>query len=156
MVDLNRAYQEAKTLPDDALSNELANPTGAIPGYIIMAEMEDRKAIRGGGGGDPNPMSMKDELLSGTGRQYSRGGIISGLNPFNTMMQGMKNPQIAGGLMQEQINQSSGGLPALMPASAPGELGAPRSLSELTPTAPGEPQKLQQYSHGGLASLRRP
>lgn len=155
MVDLNRAYSEVKTLPDEALARELENPTGSLPGYLIMAEMEDRKAIRGSSGGDPNPPSMRDELLGITSRQYSKGGIIAGLNPFNTMIQQMKNPEIAGGLMQEQINAASGGLPALAAAQPPGAPGSPYSLSELTPTAPGAPQKIQQYSHGGLASLRR-
>ena len=147
MVDLNRAYQEVKSLPDEALHKELSAPTGMLPGYLIMAELDERKAVRGGGG-NPNPMSMKDELLGGS-RQYSRGGIIAGLNQFNTMMQGIKNPQIAGGLMQEQINQASGGLPSLMSAQAPGAAAPPQYLSDLVPTTPGEPQPI-----GGLASLR--
>lgn len=151
MVDLNRAYQEVKSLPDEALHKELSAPTGMLPGYLIMAELDERKAVRGGG--NPNPMSMKDELLGGS-RQYSKGGIIAGLNPFNTMIQGMKNPQISGGLMQEQINQASGGLPALMAAQAPADLGPPQYLSDMVPTAPGEPQPLRGYAHGGLASLR--
>lgn len=155
MVDLNRAYSEVKTLPDEALARELENPTGSLPGYLIMAEMEDRKAIRGSAAGNPNPPSMREELLGVTSRQYSRGGIIAGLNPFNTMIQQMKNPQIAGGLMQEQINAASGGLPALAAAQPAGVPGSPVSLSELEPTVPGEPQKLQKYYQGGLASLRR-
>src|SRR6478609_7298479 len=126
MADLRRAYEEVRSLPDEALGKELSSPTGAIPGYLIMAELDERKALRGGGG-NPNPMSMKDELLMGgtipqpttqdamgPSRQYSRGGIISGLNPFNTMMQGMKNPEISGGLLQEQINAAAGGLLGLM------------------------------------------
>ena len=153
MVDLNRAYQEVKSLPDEALQKELSSPTGMIPGYLVMAELDERKSIRGGGG-NPNPMSMKDELLGGS-RQYSRGGIIAALNPFHAQMQGMENPQVAGGLMQEQINQQSGGLPALMPAQSPGAALPPAYLSDLVPTPSSMPQPIPGYAQGGLASLRR-
>ena len=155
MVDLNRAYSEVKSLPDEALQKELASPTGMIPGYLVMAEMDERKAIRRAGGGPPSELSMKDEMLAGPSRQYSRGGIIAQLNPFYSQMQGMQNPDVAGGLMQEQINQQSGGLPSLMSAQNPGAAPPPSYLSDLVPTPSNAAQPVPGYSHGGLASLRR-
>lgn len=147
MVDLNRAYQEVKSLPDEALQRELSSPTGMLPGYLVMAELDERRAIRGGGG-NPSPMSMKEEMLGG--REYAKGGLIAGLNPFNAYIQGLKNPQISAGLMQEQINQMYGGLPSLMPAQTPGAPQAPQMISDMVPTSPQQPQAPM-----GLEALRR-
>ena len=162
MVDINAAYREAKYLPDDALQQELSSPTGMIPGYIVMAELQDRQSIRGSAGGNTlNQPSMKDELLagaipsSGSSRQYSRGGIIAQLNPFHAMAQAIKNPELMGGYAQEVINQQSGGLPALTAAQAPGSPEDPWHLSDFQPTAPGVPQAPMGFSNGGLASLNR-
>lgn len=154
MVDLNRAYQEVKSLPDDALNKELSQPTGSLPGYLIMAELEDRKALRGSHGASPNQMSMKDELLSSAPvRQYANGGMISSLNPgYSGIMQRM-HPEMYGGLTQEQINQQSGGLPPLMSAQTPQAAAAIPTLSLATPS--GSPLEPPRYSGGGLASLYR-
>lgn len=80
-MDLSRAYQEVKSLPDEALANELANPSGMVPSYLVMAEMEDRKALRSTGGvaGQLNRPSMKDELLKGIGavqQRFAQGGMV--------------------------------------------------------------------------------
>ncbi len=160
MVDLNAAYQDAKFLSDDDLKRELANPNGMIPGYILMSEMQDRDAIRAGSGGPAPKGSMKDEMLAqapqtGAVRQYSRGGIIAQLNPFYAQMQGMRNPDILGGYMQEALNNASGGLPSLQPAQAPGAPQPPSEISSLLPTSPNAPQELKGYASGGLASLYR-
>jgi|SRR6478736_2540280 len=159
MVDLNQSYQDAKFMPDDALKQELAAPTGLIPGYIIMAELQDRAGIRAGGGGQTDQPSMKDQMLAQQtatpSRQYSRGGMIGQLNPLDTAVKVMRNPDLAGGFMQDQINAQSGGLPSLSAAQAPGALQAPPSLSTFTPTPSGTPQQPQRFAHGGLASLLR-
>lgn len=153
-MDIHAAYQDAKYLSDDDLKGELSNPTGMIPGYILMSELQDRNAIRSSTTDATSPkLSMKDELLSS--RQYSRGGIIAQLNPFNTMAQTLRNPKMAGSLMQEQLNNQSGGLPSLQAAQAPGAPAAPTDLSSLQPTAPGVPQEIRHFSTGGLASLYR-
>jgi hypothetical protein len=159
VVDLNAAYQDAKYLSDDDLKQELSSPSGMIPGYIIMSELQDRDALRAGGGSKPQG-SMKDEMLQGLGavapsRQYSRGGIIAQLNPFYAQMQGMKNPDIFGGLTQEAINNAAGGLPTLQAAQAPGAPQPPSEISALQPTAPNAPQELKGYASGGLASIYR-
>lgn len=153
-MDLHAAYQDAKYLSDDDLTNELSNPSGLIPGYILMSEMQERDAIRKSSGSGTTPqLSMKDQLLSS--RQYSKGGIIAQLNPFDALSQTMKNPQLLGSYMQDSINQQSGGLPSLQAAQAPGAPEAPRSLSSLQPTPAGTPQQIQQFACGGLASLKR-
>lgn len=155
MVDLNSAYQEVKSLPDEALSKELGQPSGSLPGYLIMAEMEDRKALRGSTGSNPNRMSMKDELLQSQPpmRQYAGGGMVTGLNPGYSQLMQRINPEIAGGQMQEQINQQFGGLPPLMSAQVPQAAAAIPTLSPMTPS--GSPQEPPKYAAGGLASIYR-
>lgn len=153
-MDLNAAYQDAKYLSDDDLHKELSNPSGLIPGYILMSEMQDRDAIRQSAGASTAPqLSMKDQLLSS--RQYSKGGIIAQLNPFDALSQTMKNPQLMGSYMQDAINQQSGGLPSLQAAQAPGAPAAPQQISSLQPTPAGTPQEVRRFSSGGLASLIR-
>jgi hypothetical protein len=157
MADLNQSYQDAKFMSDDALKQELSAPSGLVPGYIIMAELQDRAGVRVGGGGQTDQPSMKDQLLAQNSappsRQYSRGGIISQLNPTNATAQVMKHPELAGGFIQDQINAQSGGLPSLSAAQAPGALQPPMYLSQLEPTQSGSPQAPQRFAHGGLASL---
>jgi hypothetical protein len=163
VVDLNAAYQDAKFLSDDDLRNELANPSGMIPGYIVMSELQDRNAIRTSAAGAKPQMSMKDEMLQSMPqnmgappiRQYSRGGMIAQLNPFNAMAQAMRNPKMLGGLTQDALNNQSGGLPSLQAAQSPGAPQAPSEISSLQPTAPGVPQEPLHYAMGGLASLYR-
>lgn len=155
MVDLNAAYSEVKSLPDEALNKELGQPSGSLPGYLIMAELEDRKALRGSTGSNPNRTSMKDELLQGQPpiRQYAGGGMVAGLNPGYSQLMQRINPEIAGGLTQQQINQQFGGLPPMMAAQTPQAASAIPTLTEMTPSlAPMEPPK---YAAGGLASLYR-
>lgn len=156
MAGFNPNINDVKFLSDDELKHELASPTGMVPGYIVMSELQDRAAMRSSmSGKKPSNLSMKDEMLQQMGHGYAQGGLVAQLNPFNTMAQIMQNPRLAGGYMQEQMNQMSGGLPALQPAQAPGELQPPPEMSSLIPTPSQAPQKPQQYSTGGLASLRR-
>lgn len=49
MVDLNQAYSETKSLPDNVLRREMASPSGALPSWIVASELSERQAIRGGG-----------------------------------------------------------------------------------------------------------
>lgn len=155
MADLNAAYQDAKFLSDDDLRKELSGPTGMIPGYIVMSELQDREALRAGSGGAPQG-SMKDEMLGlPSVRQYSRGGIIAQLNPFNAQAQAMRNPQLMGGYLQDALNNAAGGLPSLQAAQAPGATPPPSEISSLQPTTPNSPQEPLKYSMGGLASIYR-
>lgn len=152
-MDLNRAYQEAKSLPDEALSQELASPSGFLPGYIIMSELEDRKALRAGGGGQRPPGSMKDELLSSMGgfRQYANGGIVAQLNPGYAQMMGTRNRQFANGLREEDIIDANGGIAPLMSLQAPGAPAPAPSNNSMMATTPGTPEELKRL--GGIGSL---
>lgn len=157
MVDINAAYQDAKFLSDDDLKKELGSPSGMIPGYIVMSELQDRQAIRAGASGGINNLSMKDEMLggAGAGRQYSSGGMVAQLNPFDAMAKAMKNPDLMAGYTQDALNAAAGGLPTLQAAQAPGAPQSPSLLSSLQPTAPGAPQPPMKYAMGGIASLYR-
>lgn len=165
MVDLSAAYQEVKTLPDEALARELSNPSGMMPGYLVMAEMEDRKAIRTGGTGTGKRPSMKEEMLQGLGsikpaQSYSTGGLVSALNPGYTNIMSILKPDIA---MQEAAQQTMDNNNGYFYLGRPGELSSmglqpPPSLSslELTPSAqPGTPQPFDPNLRGGIGSIGR-
>lgn len=149
---------DVKSMSDQHLKQELSAPTGLVPSYLVMSELHDRQTVRAGTGGVDQP-SMKDQMLAqpenNPSRQYSRGGMIAQLNPFNMAAQTMQNPKLAGSFMQDQINQQAGGLPSLSPAQPVGAPAAAPSMSTMIPTASGAPQPPQRYAYGGLASLRR-
>lgn len=158
MVDISAAYNDAKYMSDDALKQELAAPSGMIPGYIVMAELQDRAGIRGGASALNMP-SMKDQMLAqpsnAPSRQYSRGGMIAALNPLDTVDKVLRNPDLSGGFIQDQMNQQSGGLPSLQPAQAPGAAQAPSTIGTFQPQPSNAPQAPIRYQGGGLASLMR-
>lgn len=158
MTDGVSPSQDVKFMSDASLKQELAAPTGLVPGYLVMSELHDRQNLRAGAGGVDQP-SMKDQMLAqpenGPSRQYSKGGMIGQLNPFNMAAQVLQNPKLASGFAQDTLNQQAGGLPALSAAQPAGAPGAAQSLSAMVPTPSGAPQQPQMYMHGGLASLRR-
>lgn len=161
MVDLSAAYQEVKTLPDEALARELSNPSGMMPGYLVMAEMEDRKAIRTGGGGTGKRPSMKEELLGGIGsapQGYSTGGLVSALNPGYTNIMSLIKPDLAQQQASQQMMDDNKGYFML---GRPGELSgmalpSPPSLSAMTPTASAQPGSPQPFDPNlrGIGSIR--
>lgn len=152
-MDISRAYQEIKSLPDEALTRELQKPSGMVPGYLVMAELEDRKAIRSTSAQSGAKTSMKDELLKGIGSVgYAAGGLVSQTNPFYYSMMARMNPEVAASQMQEKMMQSNGGY---YPAQAPGVPMAPQvpgGLSSLIPGAPSPAGSLQEqrYAKGGV------
>lgn len=161
MVDLNRAYQEAKSLPDEALGQELSNPTGFLPGYIIMSELEERQALRAGGGGQKPKGSMKDELLSSLGggigspsvRQYASGGIVARTNPGYARMMALRYPEFNTKLQEENIIDAHGGIAPLLPLQAPGAAQPPVDINTMLLTQPTPPEELRQFYGGGIVSL---
>jgi hypothetical protein len=145
-MDISRAYQEVKSLPDEALTKELEQPSGMVPGYLVMAELEDRKAIRSSSAQPQSKTSMKDELLQGIGT-YSAGGLVASANPGYSDMMARMDPNIAAARMQEQMMQANKGY---YPLNPPGQLqmpGAPQGLSSLMP--PQAEQRPQGYAKGG-------
>jgi len=148
-MDLSRAYQEVKSLPDEALTRELEQPSGMVPGYLVMAELEDRKALRASASQPESKTSMKEELLQGIGSVpgYSSGGLVSGANPFYAQMQAQMNPQYAASLMQEQMTKANGGYFPLNPPNVPGQPQAPAGLGSLVPGQSAPAQR--PYAKGG-------
>lgn len=168
-MDLASAYSAVRDLPDSVLQREMQQPSGMIPQYLIMGELSDRRAIRGGMA-NPKPPTIAQQLLSGMlpppppqptvqpqmpQQQspvpgYSRGGMIAQINPFNTQAQIMKHPDIGTGLTQDMMNQLNGGLMPLSEPQAPGFAAPVPMLSNLNPLPPGNPAGLD---NGGLATL---
>ena len=139
-MDLARAIEEAKSLPDDALKREIESPSGMLPGFLAMSELSDRAAVRTGGERKPKT-SMAQELL---GRNFAQGGVVSNLNPFAAYM-------------EQRMGQSITGIPddprGLTPQEMPQMPMAPPPPDQLmAPTAPLRPT---HFAQGGLASLLR-
>lgn len=140
-MDLSRAIQEAKSLPDEELRKEISSPSGMLPGYLAMSELSDRQALRMGSGGKAPRKSMAQELLS---QSYAQGGLVSQINPFISYLEQRIGQPLTG------VSDDPVGLtPTNMP-SAPQELRRPDGL--MAPQMPGSPAS---FSHGGLASLLR-
>ncbi len=90
MRDFHTAYQEAKSLPSSALHDEMRNGSGNIPEFIVMAELDSRAAIQGGG--KRPKITVRDEMMMGLPppqmepqmptNGFSDGGLISYYNRF--------------------------------------------------------------------------
>ena len=48
MPDLIQTANELKSVPDQWLQHELAQPSGAVPGYLVLAEAQRRSTLRSG------------------------------------------------------------------------------------------------------------
>lgn len=164
-MDLSNAYQEVKSLPDDVLQREMAQPSGMIPSYLIMGELYDRQALRGSMNRQ-KPPTIAEQIRQSAQRMpqpqpqpqpmpvqgFSRGGMVGMINPFNTFAQSLKNPDIQAGMQQEVMNQANGGLTPLLPLQPAQPTGEPYGLASLTPLPPGQPAGIDS---GGLATLLR-
>ena len=130
MSDLASSYSEVKSLPDEALQRELSSPTGMIPGYLIAAELNDRKVLRS---------SSQPVGFAGGGKVAT----LSELNPFIYYQKALKHyheleqePQVIAGELPEPLT--------------PGAPMAPVGLDALIPQQPGV---LQGFTSGGLVTL---
>lgn len=144
MTDLSQAYSEVKSLPDSALQREMQSPSGMIPGYIVLAEMNERRAVRNSATAQPSGQTMAQEYMG-----YAGGGKVEALtklNPFAALVRGMKNihaldsgPAIEDGQLPS--------LPSLQPPMQP------MGLESLIPQQPGRPDELKKYAGGGIVAL---
>ncbi|MHA2063490.1 MAG: hypothetical protein ACXABY_03820 [Candidatus Thorarchaeota archaeon] len=93
MRDLNAAYSEAKSLPTEALQSEIQSPSGSIPQWIAMSELEYRGNL---GGKDKRPqVTVLDEMMMGLPQQqapsplptqgFAEGGLLYGYSPYNAV-----------------------------------------------------------------------
>lgn len=138
-MDIRRAYEEAKSLPDEVLQRELDSPTGMIPGYIVLGELQERKSIR-----QTTPP-----------QGYSEGGMIARINPFIAYIEAMQNPEQGNMGEAELMERGFKGMTPMMPPQAPAAPQAPMSNSMLVPMAPGKPEKPYHYATGGSVGLRQ-
>lgn len=147
-MDLSRAYEEAKSLPDSVLQREVSAPTGGVPGYIALAELAERRAIRAGGSGqNVQTLAQKYGLVQG----YSAGGVINSLNPLGAMVNAIADPNVLATLQQEGINEASGGLPRLRVPQPASPLPQASSLTDMTLQ---RLRNLSPVTHtGGVAGL---
>ena len=148
MTDFARAYSEVKSLPDEALQRELQNPTGAIPGFLILGEMNERRSLRAGSQPE-NKMSLAQEYM---GKGYANGGqveLTTLLNPFVAYLEGLTNYH----KLDSDPMIQDGNLPN--PPTL-GEPGPPVGLESLVPLQPGVPKQPKRlpYAGGGLVDWR--
>lgn len=146
-MDIAAAFSQVKSLPDEALHKELAQPTGMIPGYMVLSEIQDRKTLRDTTPASATRPSMAEEIsLKG----YSAGGIVAGINPFNAYMDGLKS-QTA---LAQNPSLENGPIPLGQP-NVP--IQAP-NLWSLVPQQPGKLPGLEQpkhYANGGTVEEQR-
>jgi hypothetical protein len=131
-MDLARAFSELKSLPDTALQKELAAPSGAIPGFMVLGELHERKTMRAGAGKAP------DETIKRKSMAEEYMGNIKEMMPMN-MMQGMA-PTPSQQTMPPQAMPPQGYVPP--------QSGQPGGIAGLPP-----PQ--QGYASGGVVGLAR-
>lgn len=137
-MDLGQAFSEAKSLPDEALIKELDSPSGMIPGYIVLGELNERRAVRTGSKSGA-PTTIASDI-----RGYAKGGVVQGLNPYNDYVNALK--------FQKRLDKTPPAGAGMALPSLPG-LEAPTGIETLTPLQPGIPKAPQSYARGGLVDL---
>ncbi len=128
-MDFGAALSEVKSLPDSALRQELQR--GYLPGFLVLGEMQERKALRASA-------PVRGPRTSMASQQLSKGGLVAQINPFGAYTKALKNQR---NMVHEQPEQ---GLAALVDLRAPS---APTELGLMVPQPPGEPKA---FSNGGL------
>lgn len=148
-MDIARAFEEAKSLPDQVLQRELNSPTGSIPGYIILSELAERDVMRKSAGGQPTMTLAQKYAVP----RYSAGGVVQSYTPLSTFIDALTSPEINGSLQQEKLNEKFRGLPPLQAPNAPG---VPQQAPSLTSFIPRQPVALKGVSPtGGVTELLR-
>jgi hypothetical protein len=142
-MDLSSTLNDVKSLSDHELHHELANPSGLIPGYMLLAEVQGRKTLRDTTEMDADKRPDMAQEISIKG--YDRGGLIAGINPFNAYMLGLRNQNA---LARRPYNPDGG----MMEQAQPAAPSAPPELSSLVPLPPGQP--VVPYARGGVVALR--
>ncbi|HEX6093724.1 MAG TPA: hypothetical protein VFZ07_10250 [Dongiaceae bacterium] len=143
-MDLARAFSELKSLPDTALQKELATPTGAIPGYMVVGELHERKALRARAGSPDEVIkrkSMAEEYMGDIKSMMPQGMQPSQAMPPQAVL---PQPPAGGGIASLPPPQgfSNGGLAFLQP---PERMASMEDYEEHFP--------VQGYARGGIVSL---
>ena len=135
-MDLKSAFSEAKSLPDEALMKELHSPSGMLPGYIVLGEMNERRALRSGG--SKARQSIMTEI-----KGYAGGGMVQH-NPFNSYVNALKFKKSLDKTTPEAAGASLPSLPMLEAAVG---------LPSLVPLQPGVPEQPRRFARGGLVDM---
>jgi hypothetical protein len=156
-----------KFVPDDKLKEELANPNGPAPQYLILSEVVRRDKMRGGSAEKPSTTVLQDILGGGPPQEpqaFASGGFISasesmgnaGVAGYPTQQPKLHNPVSA------NTGITSMFAPSPMQRPAP-----PQTVNNVQVTQPqskpddgqtndfNSPSYYEQgsYANGGLASF---
>lgn len=71
-MDLSSVLSEVKYMPDERLRQELSQPTGMVPQWIVMGEMAERKKVRSEGQNVP----AKPPIIQQYQQGYANGGLV--------------------------------------------------------------------------------
>jgi len=167
MRDFHTAYQEAKSLPSSALHDEMRNGSGNIPEFIVMAELDSRAAMQGGG--KRPKITVRDEMMMGLPppqmkpqvptNGFSDGGLTS---YYNWAIPDLLNdefgePHKAGDVISSSMRLLESNQP---PLEAPFALQSLTDESGKTPLQmPGLPDTLKEplaFAEGGVVGGMTP
>lgn len=158
-MNLLELQKKLKFFRDDALQQEMQQPSGSIPQFLVLAELNRRKELRSKTGAMPKE-SVKDELsmsnflpqtMPGTQNMnfgFSHGGIVQGYSPGGIVGLAEGSPEM-GPIVGDDYGLDFGFTPGMDYAQATGEdLGLPEGLPKdyvpgpdsrfSTPLAPGQ------------------
>lgn len=156
MTDIARAFEEVRTLPDQALQQEMSSPSGMLPGFIVLGEIAERKAIRNKGNAPGKTTVMQDLMGAsqgqGASQGFAAGGIVSQFNPLMARYEAMKDPAAARSMNEMAMRQQGGNMPALQAPGGLADLQVPASINDMVPEHGGIPQPPQRFARGGAVS----
>jgi hypothetical protein len=70
-TNLVQLSEQLKNLPDQWLAQEMQNPSGAVPPYLILGELQRRKLMRSGAATRPPAASVAQDTVADTLRQIA-------------------------------------------------------------------------------------
>jgi len=121
MPDLITLADDLKNMPDQWLSMQAQQPTGVVPPYLVVAEMQRRQKLRSGANRAQAPQSsVSDDLIrSLQARMPPAQGLPPGSVPTQATPPGMPPPNLGGG------GQTAMGTPAPGSPTPPGNMRMP-------------------------------
>jgi hypothetical protein len=157
MADLAQALSEVKSLPDNDLQDALSQKDGAIPGYLALAELHERKRVRQSApSSDTERPSMAQEYmgLHSARKGFAAGGAVpKGLIPEGLGSYPMQYHDAAVTPRSMYNQPGKGGIVDLVRPGMPVRPVGLASLAPQMPGRPGEPKRPEMMSGGGIVGL---
>jgi hypothetical protein len=129
MPDLIQVADDLKNMPDQWLGMQAQNPTGVVPPYLVVAEIQRRQKLRSGASKAQAPQSSvsQDLIRSLQARMPPAQGLPPGSVPPEAVPPGMPPPNLSGS--PGSLGPSAPGTP---PASMrmPGRMAAGGSVDD--------------------------